>query len=61
MTFHDLPLTSHDLSRRAQVLFPPLTGLEVLNTEVDHSTLVVVTRLSLNMASLTLEQVLAFR
>jgi len=43
------------------VLFPPLTGLEVLQTEVDHSTLVVVTRLSLNMASLTLEQVLSRR
>ena len=40
-----------------EVLFPPLTGLECTETEVDGSTLLVITRLSLNMASLTLEQV----
>ena len=44
-----------------EVLFPPLTGLEALSTEVEGSTLVVITRLSLNMASLTLEQVLSRR
>ena len=43
------------------MLFPPLTGLEALATEVDGSTLLVNTRLSLNMASLTLEQVLSQR
>ena len=36
-----------------EVLFPPLTGLEALSTEIDGSTLLVITRLSLNMASLT--------
>ena len=42
-----------------EVLFP-FTGLEALATEVDGSTLLVITRLSLNMASLTLEKVLSF-
>ena len=42
-----------------EVLFPPLTGLEALSTEIDGSTLLVITRLSLNMASLTLEQACA--
>ena len=41
-----------------EVLFPPLTGLEALETEVDGSSLLIITRLSLNMTSLTLEQVL---
>ena len=44
-----------------EVLFPPLTGLEALSTEVDGSSLLVITRLSLNMTSLTLEQVLSRR
>uniref|UniRef100_A0A7S2GI45 NAD(P)(+)--arginine ADP-ribosyltransferase n=1 Tax=Haptolina brevifila TaxID=156173 RepID=A0A7S2GI45_9EUKA len=44
-----------------EVLFPPLTGLEALATEVDGSSLLVLTRLSLNMASLTLEQVISRR
>ena len=44
-----------------EVLFPPLTGLEALSTEVDGNSLLVITRLSLNMASLTLEQVLSRR
>ena len=38
-------------------MFPPLTGLEVLNTSVDCSTLVVSSKMSLNLLSLTLEQV----
>ena len=42
-----------------EVLFPPLTGLEALSTEVDGASLLVLTRLSLNMASLTLEQVIS--
>ena len=40
-----------------EVLFPPLTGLECTETEIDGSTLLIITRLSLNMTSLTLEQV----
>ena len=40
-----------------QVLFPPLTGLEALSSEVDGGTLIVASRLSLNMTALTLEQV----
>jgi hypothetical protein len=44
-----------------EVLFPPLTGLEALETEVDGSSLLIITRLSLNMTSLTLEQVLSRR
>ena len=45
----------------AEVLLPPLTGLEVLSTEVEGSSLLVHTRLSLNMVSLTLEQVISRR
>jgi NLR family CARD domain-containing protein 3 len=40
-----------------EVLFPPLMGQEVLRTRVEGSTLVVEARLSLNLSSLTLEQV----
>ena len=36
---------------------PPLMGIQVLGTRVDGGTLVVQSRFSLNMASLTLEQV----
>ena len=45
----------------AEVLFPPLTGLEAVSTQVDGSSLLINTRLSLNMASLTLEQVISRR
>ena len=40
-----------------EILFPPLLGLEVMNTTVAASTLIVTARLSLNMTALTLEQV----
>ena len=38
------------------MLFGPLLGQQPLSTHVDGSTLVVNTRMSLNMLSLTLEQ-----
>jgi len=44
-----------------EVLFPPLTGLEALETEVDGSSLLIITRLSLNMTSLTLDEVVSRR
>ena len=44
-----------------EVLLPPLTGIEALNVEVDGSMLVIHSRLSLNLASHTLEQVLSRR
>ena len=40
-----------------ETLLPPLMGLQVRGTSVDGGTLIVKTRLSINMASLTLEQV----
>jgi hypothetical protein len=40
-----------------EVLLPPLTGIEALNLEVDGTMLVIHSRLSLNLASHTLEQV----
>lgn len=40
-----------------ETLLPPLMGLQVTGTSVDGNTLVVKCRLSINMASLTLEQV----
>ena len=45
----------------AEVLLPPLTGIEALSVEVEGSMLVLHSRLSLNLASLTLEQVLSRR
>ena len=42
-----------------ETLLPPFMGLQVSGTSVDGNTLVVKTRLSINMASLTLEQVVA--
>ena len=44
-----------------EVLFPPLMALEVMETSVEGSFLVVASKLSLNMAALTLEQLLARR
>ena len=44
-----------------EVLLPPLTGIEALNVEVDGLMLVIHSRLSLNLASHTLEQVLSRR
>ena len=40
-----------------EVLFPPLTGLEVLEAGVQGRTLTLQARLSLNLTALTLEQV----
>ncbi|KAL1498967.1 hypothetical protein AB1Y20_013487 [Prymnesium parvum] len=45
----------------AEILFPPLTGLEMSNAEVDVNQLVVSTRLSVNLTALTLEQVVSKR
>ena len=39
-----------------EVLFPPLTGFQVLGMRVEGSTLVIEARLSLNLTSQTLEQ-----
>merc|ERR1719330_1288292 len=56
-----------DLSRFSQyahereVCFPPLTGIEVLDTRVDNSLLVVECRFSLNLNALTIEQVVGKR
>ena len=44
-----------------EVLFPPLTGIEVLGSSVDGSSLIIATRLALNLASLTLDEQLAKR
>jgi len=44
-----------------EVLFPPLMGLEVRDIRVDRGTLVVEARLSLNLTSQTLEQVVSKR
>ena len=45
----------------SEVLLPPLTGIEALTVDVDGSMLVIHSRLSLNLASHTLEQVLSRR
>lgn len=45
----------------AEILFPPLTGLEMSNAVVDVNQLVVSTRLSVNLTALTLEQVVSKR
>jgi hypothetical protein len=44
-----------------EVLLPPLTGIEALTSDVDGSMLVIHSRLSLNLAAQTLEQVLSRR
>ena len=48
-------------SHEQEVLFPPLTGIQAIGTRVDGRTLVVETRLSLNLMALTLEQVVSKR
>eukprot|EP00966_Prymnesium_polylepis_P113323 2620583-Prymnesium_polylepis.1 len=40
----------------AEILFPPLTGLEMTDAIVEVTTLVISTTLSVNLTSLTLEQ-----
>ena len=44
-----------------EVLLPPLTGIEALATDVEGSMLIIHSRLSLNLAAHTLEQVLSRR
>lgn len=44
-----------------EVLLPPLTGIEALGTDVEGSLMIIHSRLSLNLASHTLEQVLSRR
>merc|ERR1719247_2903179 len=44
-----------------EVLLPPLTGIEALGTDVEGSMLIIHSRLSLNLAAHTLEQVLSRR
>ncbi len=44
-----------------EVLLPPLTGIEALGTDVQSNMLVIHSRLSLNLAAHTLEQVLSRR
>merc|ERR1719346_2804 len=45
----------------AEICFGPLTGLEVLSTRVQKSALVVDVRLNVNLAALTIEQVVSKR
>ena len=44
-----------------EVLLPPLTGIEALGTDVQGSMMIIQSRLSLNLAAHTLEQVLSRR
>ena len=44
-----------------EVLLPPLTGIEALGTDVEGSMMIISSRLSLNLAAHTLEQVLSRR
>jgi hypothetical protein len=41
------------------VLLPPLTGIEAVGTDVEGDLMIIHSRLSLNLAAHTLEQVLA--
>ena len=41
----------------AEILFGPLTGIEVLNTHIDVSVVVIECAFSVNLSALTLEQV----
>lgn len=56
-----------DLSRLSQypeereICFPPLTGMEVIDTRVEGSVLVVQVRLNVNFTALTIDQVLTKR
>ena len=55
MLFHSADLWTQE------VLFAPLTGLEVRDTRVEKGTLVVEVALSVNLASLTIEGVISRR
>ena len=45
----------------SEILFAPMTGLEVLGTRVEGGVIVVETRLSVNLSALTIEQVVSRR
>ena len=49
-------LASHSSSRE-QILFAPLTGIEVASTDIEGDVLVVRAKLTVNMTSPTLDQV----
>jgi hypothetical protein len=42
-----------------EILFGPLTGIEVLSTRIDSSVVVIECTFSINLTALTLEQVIA--
>merc|ERR1719367_2060471 len=44
-----------------EICFAPLTGIEVLKTRVDASLLVVEARMNINLAAMTMEQVISKR
>ena len=46
---------------RGRTLFGPLTGIEVLNTSIDSSVVVIECDFSTNLVALALEQVLGKR
>ena len=45
----------------SEILFGPLTGIEVLGTRIDGSVVVIICDFSVNLTALTLEQVLGKR
>jgi hypothetical protein len=55
------PTSRAQFAHENEIIFPPLTGLEVTDTTVDCSTLIVSSKMSLNLLSQTLEQVLSRR
>ena len=61
--YHSHPPHTHTLAdpHEQEILFSPLMGQQALSTRVVGSTLVVETRLNLNMQSLTLEEVTSKR
>merc|ERR1719220_2398046 len=44
-----------------EICFAPLTGIEVMDTRVEGSVLVVQARLNINLAAMTIEQVVSKR
>ena len=56
----DISFLSQYPSER-EILFGPLTGIEVLNTRIEGSAVVIECALSINLTALTLEQVLGKR
>merc|ERR1719291_60823 len=45
----------------AECCFPPLTGIEVLSERIEGAVIIITARLSLNLNSLTIEQVVGKR